>query len=78
MKRTIIKSGHVVDPKQNLDKITNLLIEDGKIYSITENIPTSFLDTTDNIIDASGKIVCPGFIDIHMQKACHPLHSTWV
>ena len=73
MKRTIIKSGHVVDPKQNLDKVTNLLIEDGKIYSITENIPTSFLDTTDNIIDASGKIVCPGFIDIHMHEdECDP------
>ena len=62
-KTTLIKNGRVVDPAQGIDRITNLYIEDGKIVEITNESPIA--DTT---IDADNKIVCPGFIDIHMHE----------
>lgn len=60
---TLIKNGHVVDPAQGLDEITNIYIKDGKVAAITkENI------SAEVVIDAAGSIVCPGFIDIHMHE----------
>ena len=62
-KRVRIQNGRVVDPAQAIDRITNLYIEDGKISAITDE---SF--NADVLIDATGSIVCPGFIDIHMHE----------
>ncbi|MBR0050820.1 MAG: dihydroorotase, partial [Firmicutes bacterium] len=59
--KTLIKGGRIVDPAQDLDKKANLLIEDGKIVCITEEDVSA-----DRVIDAAGKMVTPGFIDIHM------------
>ena len=61
--KTLIKGGRIVDPAQDLDKEANLLIEDGKIVCITEEDAPA-----DRVIDASGKMVTPGFIDIHMHE----------
>ncbi|WP_425755413.1 hypothetical protein ACPW7J_13305 [Ihubacter sp. rT4E-8] len=64
MKKSIlIQNGRVVDPAQAINKITNVYIEDGKICAITNASPNA-----DIIINASGNIVCPGFIDIHMHE----------
>ena len=63
MRRVLIKNGHVVDPKQNIDTNMNIYVEDGRIAAITSQEPEA-----DEIIDASDKIVCPGFIDIHMHE----------
>ncbi|MDO4940207.1 MAG: amidohydrolase family protein [Erysipelotrichaceae bacterium] len=63
MSSLLIKNGRVVDPCQQLDKITNVLINDGKICSITDDEPHA-----DQVIDATNKIVSPGFIDIHMHE----------
>ena len=64
MKKTVlIKGGRIVDPKQNIDRIGNLYIEDGKIKGIIDGNAAA-----DLVIDASGKVVCPGFIDIHMHE----------
>lgn len=61
--KIIIKGGRVIDPKTNLDKVTDVYINDGIIEKIAENI-----DATDaEIIDAKGKIVAPGLVDMH----CH-------
>lgn len=68
MKTTIITNGRVVDPKQNLDKTTNIIICDGKIHSITDEISKDIEATADTVIDALGKVVSPGFIDIHMHE----------
>ena len=61
--KTLIKGGRIVDPAQDLDKKANLLIEDGKIVCITEEDVSA-----DRVIDASGKMVTPGFVDIHMHE----------
>ena len=57
MKTTIITNGRVVDPKQNLDKTTNIIICDGKIHSITDEISKDIEATADTVIDALGKVV---------------------
>ena len=63
MKTVLIKNGHVVDPKQNIDEIINVYAEDGRIVCLTHDEPEA-----DLVIDAAGKIVAPGFVDIHMHE----------
>ena len=60
--KTLISGGHVIDPANRVDAKLNLLIEDGKIAWVgTGTVPA------DRTIDATGKIVSPGWIDIHMH-----------
>lgn len=63
MNRVFIKNGRIVDPKQNIDEIMNLYIEGGKIAALTAEELEA-----DLVINAAGKVVCPGFIDIHMHE----------
>ncbi|MDG1027981.1 MAG: amidohydrolase/deacetylase family metallohydrolase [Flavobacteriaceae bacterium] len=58
----IIKNGHVIDPKNDLDSKLDIGITDGIIKKISNNIPTS---SSKKIIDVSGMYVVPGLIDIH-------------
>lgn len=57
----LIKNGHVVDPTQNIDGITEILIENDKIKAIGENLEAEGAE----VIDATGKYVFPGLIDMH-------------
>ncbi|HZJ85394.1 MAG TPA: dihydroorotase [Syntrophomonadaceae bacterium] len=61
--RLLIKGARVIDPESDLDEITDIFIEDGEISEIQPGleIPNA------KIIDASNKIVCPGFVDIHVH-----------
>jgi dihydroorotase len=63
MKKLIIKGGRVVDPAQKLDATLDVLIENGVIAAIDKNLPTAGA----NVVDASGKLVTPGLIDIHVH-----------
>ena len=57
---TVIEGGRVMDPETNFDGIANIGIRRGKITHIsTERLKAN------RIIDASGLVVSPGFIDIH-------------
>ncbi len=60
--RILIKNGHLIDPSDNLDRVADLLIEDGKIARIDENITIS---SDIEIMDATGQLVVPGLIDMH-------------
>ena len=62
---TIIKNGRVVDPSQQLDKTANLLLVDGKIAAV--DVPDNAVPSDANIFDASGKIVVPGLVDMHVH-----------
>ncbi len=66
MKSILIKNGRIIDPSQDLDQLGNLLIENGKITGLCDATVTA-----DEIIDATGLIVSPGFIDIHVSL-CEP------
>ena len=60
----IVRGGRVIDPAQGLDRVADVLIEDGKIREIGEagdQLPLG----NPQIIDAGGKVVAPGFVDIH-------------
>ncbi|MCR5176731.1 MAG: dihydroorotase [Anaerovibrio sp.] len=61
--KTLIKGGRVIDPANGTDKIADVLIEDGKIAKVAAGIK----DSADEIIEAAGKIVSPGFIDMHVH-----------
>ncbi|MFC1467172.1 dihydroorotase [Verrucomicrobiota bacterium] len=58
----LIKNGRIIDPATGRDEITDLFISNGKIAAVPAEIPAAA-----EIIDASGKIVCPGFIDVHVH-----------
>lgn len=59
--KTLIKNGRVIDPANKVDLVGDLLIDKGKVAEVGRAIKASGVKT----IDASGKIVAPGFIDMH-------------
>ena len=61
--KTLIKGGRVIDPANSFDKVADVLIEEGKIAKVASNIKCA----ADEVIEAEGKIVCPGFIDMHVH-----------
>ena len=61
--KLLIRGGRIIDPSQQLDQISDLLIENGCVKSIGD---TSH-DDEPEIFDASGLIVAPGFIDLHVH-----------
>lgn len=72
MKTTCIYGGTVIDPSQQLECRADVLCEDGKIKEVAvapSPEQTQFWKSrADLAIDATGQIVCPGFIDIHMHE----------
>jgi dihydroorotase len=62
----LIKNGRVIDPANDIDKICDVLIVDDKIAEVGEITQNPKLNTQ-NCIDASGKLVVPGLIDIHVH-----------
>ncbi len=65
----VIKGGHVIDPKNNIDGPMDVAVLDGKIVSVSKNIDAS---TAETVVEASGKYVTPGIIDMHT----HNFHGT--
>ena len=58
----LIRGGRVIDPANSIDSVQDIYISHGKIIAPHESF------AADAVLDASGKIVCPGFIDIHMHE----------
>jgi len=61
----VIKGGRVIDPSVGLDAVRDVAIAGGKIAAVDANITADTAET----IDARGKIVAPGLIDIHTHAA---------
>jgi len=61
--KILIKSGRVIDPAGKVDDICDILVEAGRIAKVARNIKAA-ADTT---IDAAGKIVIPGLVDMHVH-----------
>ncbi len=62
----IIKGGHVIDPKNNIDEVLDVALNDGRIALIAKNINA---DQATQVVDAAGMYVAPGLIDIHSRLA---------
>jgi len=67
----LIHGGHIIDPSQGIDQIGDLLIAEGKIVQAGDSVSLSpsvsvILSKAKNL-DATGLVVCPGFVDLH----CH-------
>jgi len=60
----LIKNGRVIDPSQGIDKVTQILVRNGKVDSIGESLDFK-KEITHSEIDATGLVVTPGWIDIH-------------
>lgn len=65
--RLLIKNGRVVDPSQDLDKKINIEIEKGIIKNYPKSTEDIEKDKSVVVIDAGGKVVSPGFVDIHVH-----------
>ena len=61
----IIKGGRVLDPVSKRDEVLDIKIEDGKIIKIAKDIEAS--SDKEEVIDARGKAVVPGLIDVHVH-----------
>ncbi len=59
----LIKGGRVIDPKNRMDEVADVLIEGGKIKEIGKDLEADGA----KIVDAKGKIVTPGLIDMHVH-----------
>jgi dihydroorotase len=62
----VISGGRVIDPASDFDKMADIYIQDGKVVKIESDKREKKEEViVSQIIDARGKIVCPGLIDIH-------------
>lgn len=60
----LIKNGRLVNPATNTDEVMDVAIENGKILKVEKGIEENGFE---KVIDATGKIVAPGLIDVHVH-----------
>ena len=63
MQTLLIKGGRVIDPVNAVDCIADILVVDGRIHSIGENLTCGDAQ----VIDTSGLVVAPGLVDLHVH-----------
>src|SRR5215510_4861496 len=61
--KLLIANGYVIDPAQQMNAGRNLLIEDGRVVGLLDR--SEPLPEDAQLLDATGLIVAPGFIDLH-------------
>lgn len=60
----LVKGGRVINPAMQQDEICDILIENGKIKEVGANLAA---DSAEEVFDATGLVVAPGFIDMHVH-----------
>ncbi len=61
--KLLIKHGRVVDPVNSTVSIQDLYIENGKVVQLEKDIRQE----ADQVIDATGLVICPGLVDMHVH-----------
>src|ERR1022692_2060047 len=59
----VIKNGRVIDPASQTDRVADVLIVDGRVAGVAPNLSSPHAE----VFDATGMIVAPGFIDMHVH-----------
>jgi len=62
----LIKGGRVIDPSQNLDKVTDVSVRQGRVEALAK-VGAGAHANFRTVIDAAGSVVCPGLIDMHVH-----------
>lgn len=62
--KLVIRNGRVIDPASGLDAVRDVYLEAGRVAAVGENLD---VPSTAEVFDASGMIVAPGFIDMHVH-----------
>lgn len=70
----LLKGGHVIDGKNNLNAVRDVAVKDGKIAAVANNIPANKALKT---VDVSGLYVTPGLIDIHVHVYQGPVRNSY-
>ena len=65
--KILIKNGKLVDPANDVDAFYDVLIDGDKVADVAQDIDPEVLGEGDRLIDAFGKVVMPGFIDLHVH-----------
>ncbi|NMC36943.1 MAG: amidohydrolase/deacetylase family metallohydrolase [Bacteroidales bacterium] len=65
----LLKGGHVIDPKNNINSKMDVAIAEGKILKVAPDIPVK---NAARVVDVTGMYVTPGLIDMHV----HAFHGT--
>jgi dihydroorotase len=63
--KLLIKNGHVIDPANGIDKVTDIFIENGVISEVAVDPDLEGIEM--QIIDAKGLVVLPGLVDMHVH-----------
>ncbi len=66
----LIKNGYVMDPKSKREGVLDVLVKDNKVDKIAANLQDELTEaelSQCEIIDAEGKIVAPGLVDVHVH-----------
>ncbi len=58
----LLKGGHVIDPANNVNTVCDVAVANGVIARVEKNIPSA---SARKVVDVSGYIVSPGFLDLH-------------
>ena len=61
----LLKGGHVIDPKNNINEVMDVAIKDNKVVQVAKNIDSK---KASQVIDVKGLYVTPGIIDIHSHN----------
>ena len=61
MSRILLRGGRLLDPSTGTDEVADLLIEDGRVAARGADLEVGDAE----VIDVSGRWVCPGFVDLH-------------
>lgn len=60
----IIQNGRVIDPKTGMDKVMDILIDEGKIAAMGQGLT---VPENAQCLDAAGLVIAPGLVDVHVH-----------
>ncbi|MEJ5251489.1 MAG: dihydroorotase [Chthonomonadetes bacterium] len=64
--RTIFRKAHVCDPSQGIDRVADVVVDEGKVLAIVDD-STPYDVGSCEVIDCSGLVLTPGLIDLHVH-----------